>query len=65
MMIKINCIQDISKYEHLLPENLKKDVYYRIGCWLESGGSVEDDYIKQQCRFIEYCLNKKCADMIG
>lgn len=54
-MIKINSILDIHKYN--LPIDILKDVDKRISDWLASGGNEDDDYIKQQLRYIERYLN--------
>ena len=36
---------------HLVPEVVALDVMVRIQDWIMSGGSLEDEYIKQQLRF--------------
>ena len=36
---------------HLVPEVVALDVMVRIQDWIISGGSLEDEYIKQQLRF--------------
>lgn len=53
MGIRIRNIEDLIKYSCLLPFEILQDIDKRIGDWLASGGSYEDGYIKQQCRYAE------------
>lgn len=54
--MKINTIEDfneaIVKYPGI-PTEVLLDATNRIGDWMASGGSIEDDYIKQQFRYTE------------
>lgn len=58
-MIKINSMEDLIKYSRELPNDVVADIQSRIGDWIVSGGSYEDDYIKQQFRYAERVLNTK------
>ncbi|WP_054198881.1 DUF6877 family protein [Clostridium baratii] len=58
-MIKINSMEDLIKYSKELPNDVVVDIQSRIGDWIVSGGSYEDDYIKQQFRYAERVLNTK------
>ncbi len=58
-MIKINSMEDLIKYSKELPNDVVADIQSRIGDWIVSGGSYEDDYIKQQFRYAERVLNTK------
>lgn len=60
-MIKINSIEDMIKHD--LPPAILADIDGRIRDWLASGGSMNDDYIKQQYRFAENWLNRKPRQM--
>lgn len=57
-MIKINSYEDfINNTDKLTVEELQ-DIDKRIGDWLAAGGSLEDNYIKQQFRYAE-CIIKR------
>lgn len=45
-MVKINSIRELTKHSDKLPEEVALDIQHRIGDWIVSGGSYEDDYIK-------------------
>ncbi|MBP3930251.1 MAG: hypothetical protein J6D47_11905 [Peptostreptococcaceae bacterium] len=53
MKTKIKNIDTLGKYINLAPGIVLQDVDKRITDWLLSGGSLEDDYIKQQHKYIE------------
>lgn len=65
--MKINTIEDfnkaIVKYPGI-PTEVLLDVKNRIGDWMASGGSIEDDYIKQQFRYIENTIKFYCKKEI-
>lgn len=44
-------IEQINEIAHLLPTPVLQDINKRITDWLAGGGSLEDNYIKQQLRF--------------
>lgn len=48
-------LKAIKKYN--IPKEIVEDVNYRIGCWLESGGNLNDNYIKQQYRYVDNYIN--------
>lgn len=58
-MVKINSIKELKKHSHKLPEEVVLDIQYRMNDWIMSGGSYEDDYIKQQFRYAERVINSK------
>lgn len=58
-MVKINSIKELTKHSDKLPEEVALDIQHRIGDWIVSGGSYEDDYIKQQFRYAEKVINSK------
>ena len=53
MKTKIKNIDILGKYINLVPGIILEDVDKRISDWLSSGGSLEDDYINQQYKYIE------------
>lgn len=53
MSIKINTIEDLNNNLYLLPTEVVEDINKRITNWLSAGGTLEDNYIKQQFRFAE------------
>lgn len=55
--IVINSLADVMS--HNVPVCVLQDISKRISDWLASGGTMEDDYIKQQYRFVERYLNSK------
>lgn len=55
--IVINSLADVVRYN--VPESILNDINKRITDWLASGGTMEDNYIKQQYRFVERYLNSK------
>lgn len=56
--VKINSIKDLKNNEHLIPKVILDDIYKRINDWLGSGGSNEDEYIKNQFRVAERVINR-------
>ncbi len=60
-MIKIISTEELLRYD--LPLSVLTDIDGRIRDWLASGGSMNDDYIKQQYRFAENWLNRKPRQM--
>lgn len=49
-------IEPTNEILHLLPVWALHDINKRITDWLAGGGSLEDNYIKQQLRFAENVL---------
>lgn len=41
-----------------IPTDIALDVFKRIADWLSSGGSVEDDYVKQQLEYASKFIAK-------
>lgn len=59
MEAKIKNIDILEKYINLVPSVLLEDVDKRISDWLSMGGSLKDDYIQQQYRYIERYIELK------
>lgn len=57
-MIKINNYQDLLNSKNKIPALVYTDVQKRIGDWLSYGNSLEDDYVKNQFRYVERVLNR-------
>ena len=57
-MIKINNFSDFFAYADRLPVSVFKDIDKRMGDWLATGGTLEDDYIKQQFKYAERVINR-------
>ncbi|WMT79885.1 DUF6877 family protein [Terrisporobacter mayombei] len=59
-MIEINnlneLIEAIGKYS--VPQHVMIDVDNRIKDWLISGGNESDNYILNQCKYVERIINK-------
>lgn len=53
MTISIRNMKDLAANSKYLPTAALVDINQRIGDWMESGGSIEDDYIHQQFRYAE------------
>ena len=53
MNTKIKNINMLEKYIDLVPGVVLQDVDNRISDWFSMGGNIEDDYIKQQYRYLE------------
>ena len=60
--MEINTKQDffeaIMKYD--IPDSILLDVKSRMLDWILMGGNFEEDYIKQQYKYIERYINMKC-----
>lgn len=57
MKVKINNMSDLNSNLKYLHPDIVKDIDKRITDWLASGESIEDDYVKQQFRYVENILN--------
>lgn len=57
-MIKINNYEDLLNYKDKIPVLVLADVQKRIGDWLSYGNSLEDDYVKNQFKYVERVLNR-------
>lgn len=53
----VTTAERISGLSHKMPIHVLGDVMHRINSWLSSGGSHEDEYIKQQLRYMENVAN--------
>lgn len=53
----VTTAERISALAHKMPIQVLQDVNQRIGDWLSSDGSHEDEYIKQQLRYMENVAN--------
>lgn len=53
MSSKIKNIDILEKYIELVPNVVLEDVDKRISDWFSMGGNIEDNYIKQQYRYLE------------
>lgn len=58
-MIKIETYEEFIEHLDELPTFVLQDIDNRIKDWLASGGSMEDNYIKQQYRYAENVINAK------
>ena len=59
MSSKIKNIAILEKYIGLIPNIVLGDVDNRISDWLSMGGGIEDNYIKQQYKYLERYLELK------
>lgn len=57
--IRIDSMEDLTKYSKIIPCAVLIDVYKRMVDWLASGGKMEDQYIKQQFKYAENVINFK------
>jgi len=57
-MTKITSISELHENLKHLPTAAVRDIEKRITDWLASGGSAEDDFIKQQFRYAENLLGR-------
>lgn len=60
--IKINSLEELSKYSDRLPLDVYEDINKRVGDWVLSGGNTDDPYVKQQLRYAENYLNFTSLD---
>jgi len=58
-MIKINSMAELHENLKHLPTAAVRDIERRITDWLASGGSLDDDYIKQQFRYAERLIDRR------
>jgi hypothetical protein len=58
-MTKINTIDDLHNNIHHLPSDVIKDIEKRLADSLASGGTIDDNYAKQQFRYAENVLNRR------
>lgn len=58
-MVEINNLEDMLKVigNYNIPINVLLDVDNRIKDWLASGGKEDDNYIINQCKYIERIIN--------
>lgn len=49
--------EQIAELSHLMPIAVLQDVGKRIADWLSTGGNHEDEYIKQQLRYMQHVAN--------
>lgn len=54
---RMSTAEQISALSHKMPIQVLHDVMHRIDSWLSSGGNHEDEYIKQQLRYMENVAN--------
>lgn len=59
MNTKFKNMNMLEKYIGLVPDIVLEDVDKRISDWFSMGGNIEDDYIKQQYRYLERYLEFK------
>lgn len=64
-MVEINNLNElidaIGNYN--VPTNVILDVDNRIKDWLMSGGNEYDNYILNQCKYVEKIINKKIGEI--
>ena len=53
MSSKIKNVDMLEKYIGLVPSIALEDVDKRMSDWFSMGGNIEDNYIKQQYRYLE------------
>ena len=49
----------LEKYIGLIPDIVLEDVDKRMSDWFSMGGKIEDNYIKQQYRYLEGYIELK------
>ena len=59
MNTKFKNMNMLEKYIGLVPDIVLEDVDNRISDWFSMGGGIEDNYIKQQYRYLERYLELK------
>lgn len=64
-MVEINNLDDLIKAigNYNVPVNVMIDVDNRIKDWLISGGNESDNYILNQCKYVERIINKNQGGM--
>lgn len=64
-MVEINnlnqLVEAIGTYN--IPQSVITDVDNRIKDWLSSGGNERDNYILNQCKYVEKIINKMIGEM--
>lgn len=65
-MVEINNIDELMKAigTYNVPANVIMDVDNRIKDWLVSGGSEDDNYILNQCKYVEKIINKTMGEIL-
>lgn len=65
MKIEIKSIDDLFKAigKYNVPTSVVLDVNSRIKDWLASGGNEQDNYILNQCKYVEKIINKMMGEM--
>ena len=59
MNTKFKNMNMLEKYIGLVPDIVLEDVDNRISDWFYMGGEIEDNYIKQQYKYLERYLELK------
>ena len=59
MNTKLKNMNMLEKYIGLVPDIVLEDVDNRISDWFSMGGEIEDNYIKQQYKYLERYLELK------
>ena len=58
-MKEFNSFTDFRLNMELIPKVVALDVMVRINDWLQSGGSLEDEYVKSNLKFASKFINYK------
>lgn len=63
-MIEINNLNQLAEAigSYNVPQSVITDVDNRIKDWLSSGGNEHDNYILNQCKYVEKIINKKMGE---
>ena len=59
MNTKFKNMNMLEKYIGLVPDIVLEDVDKRMSDWFSMGGEIEDNYIKQQYKYLERYLELK------
>lgn len=64
-MVEINNLNELIEAvgNYNVPTNVILDVDSRIKDWLISGGNEDDNYILNQCKYVEKIINKMIGEM--